>query len=288
MNITKTYPNSFLNRLRKKISRSIWRGPDSVEDLIESLRTAGKKEIFEREVQDIVERVLRVSVLQVRDVMVPRVLMKTIFLDSTLSEILKIVTSSGHSRFPVINELSADTEAEGILLAKDILAYISESQNEEFNLYDSLRQVMYVPESMRLNILLKRFQERRSHMAIVINEYNSIAGLVTIEDVLEQIVGDIEDELDLDEAEMITKISDDHYNVHAYTDIEDFNKELEVNFPNDVDTIGGRILKEFGYVPTVGETFEIDGLQFKIASADQRRIMQLRVTRNQPHDSNSG
>ena len=280
MNEPNRTPFSFIDRVRRNISRAIWAWPASGEELIELIRTANKKEFIENEVQDIIERVLQVSSLQVRDVMVPRVLMITIDLDSTFEQILETVTSSGHSRFPVMKESLHDVEAEGVLLAKDILAHVRENGGQEFNLYDSLREVMYVPESMRLNTLLKRFQEKHNHMAIVVNEYNAIAGLVTIEDVLEQIVGEIEDESDLEESEKIIQIEDDLYTVNAYTDIDEFNERLNVNFNEDVDTVGGLVLKAAGYVPNVGEIFNLDGLSLEVANADERKIILLRVKRN--------
>ena len=276
---------SIIDRFRRNISKAIWPWPTSGEELIELIRTANKKEFIENELQDIIERALRVSSLQVRDVMIPRVLMITIDLDSTFEKILEAVTSSGHSRFPVVKESLHDVEAEGILLAKDILAHVSENGDHEFNLYDALREVMYVAESMRLNALLKRFQEKHNHMAIVVNEYNAIAGLVTIEDVLEQIVGEIEDESDLEESEKITQIEDDLYAVNALTDIAEFNERFNVKFNEDVDTVGGLVFKTAGYVPNVGETFDLDGLILEVANADERKIILLRVKRNYSAES---
>ena len=203
--------------------------------------------------------------------------MVTLDIDSSVDEILKIVTQSGHSRFPVLGGHS-DNEQQGILLAKDILQYIQDDSIEEFNLHDNLRDAMAVPEAMRLNTLLELFQSTRNHMAIVVNEYNGIAGLITIEDVLEEIVGEIEDESDYDETERITQIADNQYMVHGQTEISDFNETFNLNIDEDTDTIGGVILKLAGKVPDEGEIFDYEGLHFRIASADQRRIRSLQVT----------
>ncbi len=279
------HPLVLIRDLRRKISQAIWPGPRTIKELRELIRFARRNNIITLEIQDIVERVLSVSNLQVRDVMVPRALMKTIDLEETFENVLDTVTSSGHSRFPVMKEWRNDVEAEGILLAKDMLAYVNENNGGEFYLSDLLREVMYIPESMRLNPLLKRFQEERTHMAIVVNEYNSIAGLVTIEDVLEQIVGEIEDESDFEDSERIVLLKDDLYEVDAHTEIEEFNEKLNVNIMSDVNTVGGLVLKTAGYVPDTGESFDLNGLNLEIADADERRILLLRVKRDRTERS---
>ena len=278
MSKSKSRLKSFVDSLRMKASRTLWQGPASVKELVEAARNARVNRLIKPEVHDIIERVISVSGLKVRDVMIPRAKMVTISLESNMDEILETVTSSGHSRFPVLNEPSGN-EAHGILLAKDILAQRNYHPNEEFNLRDTARRVKYVPESKGLNALLKDFRESRSHMAIVVNEYNGIAGLVTIEDVLEQIVGEIEDESDVDRSDMITTITDNEFSVNAEAEIDEFNEHVSVNIDDDVDTIGGFIVKLAGRIPNVGETFESNGLEFEVANADQRRILLLRVTR---------
>lgn len=245
--------------------------------MLEEIRQASKGGIIRDEELKIMERVLKVSDLRVRDIMVPRAKMVMVDHESTLDDILKCVTESGHSRFPVINE-HGENEVKGILLAKDILHHRSNNGDQEFSLFDSIRKPMFVAESMRLQSLLKRFQDRRSHMAIVFNEYKGISGLITIEDVLEQFVGDIEDESDIETDEMITEPSSNLFEVNAQTEIEEFNERFEANFPQDVDTVGGVILKLAGKVPAIGESFEHLGFRFEVSDADQRRVLQLRVT----------
>ena len=274
-------PKSLIHRIRTAIGRKILPPPTSKQDLIEVVRVAGRNKLISPSVQSIIERVVCSSDLQVRDVMIPRLSMITIDLEFSLDEILKIVTESGHSRFPVFSE-SSDHDAKGILLAKDILHHHSQNGDQEFNLFDSIRQPVFVPESMRLDTLLKRFQETRSHMAIVMNEYKGIHGLVTIEDVLEEIVGEIEDESDFMADDMITKSSEHVFMVNAQTEIKEFNSYFNSKLDEDVDTIGGAILKIAGKVPNVGDQFEHHGFTFGVATADERRLLSLRV--NPPTD----
>lgn len=268
--------NSLSGKARSKLARVIAPSPDSVDEVIEVVGLATENDVIAPDVNEIIQRVIGVSELRVKNVMIPRALMVTLDIDSSVDEILKIVTESGHSRFPVLGGHS-DNEQQGILLAKDILQYIQDDSIEEFSLHDNLRDAMLVPEAMRLNTLLKLFQSTRNHMAIVVNEYNGIAGLITIEDVIEEIVGEIEDESDYDETERITKIADNQYIVHAQTEISDFNDTFNVNIDEDTDTIGGVILKLAGKVPDEGEVFDYEGLHFTIVSADQRKILSLQV-----------
>ena len=277
MKLAKPTTNNLLRRLRKAAAKALMPSPSSVQELIDDLHTALGYELIQREEFEIVERVLQVSELKVRDVMVPRALMVTIDHESTLDDILACVTESGHSRFPVINE-NTENEVRGILLAKDILHHHNENTDQEFSLFDSMRDPMFVAESMRLHSLLKRFQERRSHMAIVVNEYKGIAGLITIEDVLEQIVGEIEDESDIETDDMITEPKNNLFSVNGQTDIEEFNARFGASFPNDVDTIGGVILKLAGRVPDVGDQFDHLGYQFEVIEANRRRILKLHVS----------
>ncbi|MXW47586.1 MAG: CBS domain-containing protein [Gammaproteobacteria bacterium] len=278
MKILDRLPKPLKRRLRSYVARSVL--PSSA-DLIAELKAARDNGVIQREEYAIVERVLRASELKVRDVMIPRAKMVTIDHESTLEEILRCVTESGHSRFPVINE-NAENEIRGILLAKDILHHHSDNGHQEFSLFDSIRDPMFVAESMRLHSLLKRFQERRSHMAIVVNEYKGIAGLITIEDVLEQMVGDIEDESDIETDEMITEPANNLFSVNAQTEIEEFNERFDAEFPDDVDTIGGVILKLAGRVPVTGDQFDYRGFKFEVTEADSRRILQLQVTPLRP------
>ncbi len=276
MNDQKKSNGSLFSRIRRKLGQLICPAPDSMEDLLELIQQATRRNLIEHDVNLTIKRVLRVSELKVKDVMIPRAHMVTLDIDSDINEILKIVTESGHSRFPVLGGHS-DNEQLGILLAKDILHYRLD-ESDDFSLHDNLRNALSVPEAMRLNTLLKLFQESHNHMAIVVNEYNDLAGLVTIEDVLEEIVGEIEDESDYEETETITKTSDNQYMVLARTEIEDFNEHFNVNIDEDTDTIGGVILKLAGKVPDVGERFSHKGFTFEITHADERKITSLRVT----------
>ena len=269
---------SLARKLRHVIGRLIWLGPVSRNELVEIARLAEKKRIVQHDVLKMIERVLTVSDIQARDIMIPRVMMITVNTDSSLEEIQSTVASSGHSRFPVISEQETEEVVDGVLLAKDLIAYSAESPNGNFVLYDLLRPLMHVPESIRLNVLLRKFQENRGHMAIVVNEYEGIAGLITIEDVLEEIVGEIEDESDLDDIEWLTPVSENEYLVDAHMDIDEFNTQVNIHIDDDVDTIGGFVLKIAGKVPTIGETFEHNETVFEVTNADGRRIKQLRVT----------
>jgi magnesium and cobalt transporter len=217
-----------------------------------------------------------VSDMQVRDIMIPRAQMTVIKIDAELNEALPQIIHAAHSRFPVIDD-NLDNVV-GILLAKDLLPLILEREHQ-FNLRDLLRPAVVVPESKRLNVLLREFRQNRNHMAIVIDEYGGVAGLVTIEDVLEEIVGEIEDETDVDEGRDIRRISPTDFFVKAQTPIDDFNEHFGVQFSDEeFDTIGGLVVNAFGHVPTRNETTYLDRFEFKVVSADQRRLISLRVT----------
>jgi magnesium and cobalt transporter len=223
------------------------------------------------------ESVLQVSEIQVRDVMLPRSQMVVINRDDPVDRILPVVIESGHSRFPVVGE--DRDEVAGILLAKDLLRYFVEGSADSFDIRECLRPAVFIPESKRLNVLLKEFRVSHNHMAIVVDEYGGVAGLLTIEDVLEQIVGDIGDEYDVDEGEGIRKEADRSWTVPALTRIEDFNQTFGTRFlDEEFDTIGGLVLHELGRMPRRGETVQIGGLELKVTRADRRRIETLRVT----------
>ena len=219
--------------------------------------------------------------MQVRDIMIPRAQMTVIKIDADLDEALPQIIHAAHSRFPVIDD-NLDNVI-GILLAKDLLPLVLERE-PEFDLRSLLRPAVVVPESKRLNVLLREFRQNRNHMAIVIDEYGGVAGLVTIEDVLEEIVGEIEDETDVDEGRDIRKISPTEFFVKAQTPIEDFNEHFGVTFSNEeFDTIGGLVVNAFGHMPTRSETTYLERFEFKVVNADQRRLLSLRVT--PPHDA---
>jgi magnesium and cobalt transporter len=262
------------------LSQALLREPKDRSELTRLLRDAQQRNLLDYDALSMIEGVLEVSEMQVRDVMVPRTQMAVININDTPEQFLPIIIESAHSRFPVIGD-NRD-EVLGILLAKDLLPYFAQKDQQEFNIRDQLRPAVFIPESKRLNVLLRDFRANRNHMAIVVDEYGGIAGLITIEDVLEQIVGDIEDEHDFDEDTFIVKHSDKRYTVKALTPIDQFNEQFAVNFPEDeFDTIGGLLIQKFGRLPKRGEITTIEGLRFKVLRADSRRIYLLQVTRTE-------
>jgi magnesium and cobalt transporter len=261
-----------------KLSNIFSAEPQSRNELLELLREAEKNEIIDNDALRIFEGAMQVSDLQVREIMVPRSQMKLIKVDSPIEEILPLIIDSSHSRFPVIGESSDDLK--GILLAKDLLPLLLD-KGQDFELEPLLRTAHIVPESKRLNVLLREFRENRNHMVVVIDEYGDIAGLATIEDVLEEIVGEIEDETDAEEDAFIKKISDGDYIIKALAPIEEVNEELGTDFDDDeVDTIGGIVTQHFGHVPQLNEEATIDNSHFKILKADNRRVHLLRMRIN--------
>ena len=224
-----------------------------------------------------IDGVIEVAEMQVRDIMIPRSQMVVVERDADLKVILETVVDSAHSRFPAVGE-NRD-EVIGILLAKDLLPYFLEGEELRFNLRDILRPAVFIPESKRLNVLLKEFRASRNHIAIVVDEYGGVAGLVTIEDVLEQIVGDIEDEHDIEEDAYIFQHRDNDYTVKAITPIEDFNESFQVDFSDEeFDTIGGLVMNGFGHMPKRGETLNLGDFHFKVLRASSRQIYLLQVS----------
>ncbi len=250
--------------------------PHSRRDLEGVLAIAADNEVIDQDARSIMEGAMKVSDMQARDIMIPRAQMMVIKADATLEEILPQIIRSAHSRYPVIGESPDDIQ--GILLAKDLLPEILNKDHSEFRMQALLRPTVVVPESKRLNVLLREFRENRNHMAIVIDEYGGVAGLVTIEDVLEEIVGDIEDETDVEEDHFIRKISDEDYFIKALTPIEDFNDYFKTAFSDEeFDTIGGLVIQAFGHMPARNEITHIDNFEFRIINADQRKIHSLRM-----------
>lgn len=257
----------------EKLTALLAREPQNREQLMEILRDAEENEILSSEMLSMIERIVQVSEMQVREVMVPKSQMVTVEKEMDLEKILQVVSESGHSRFPVFTE---EDNFIGILLAKDLLKY---RQNTTLDISEILRPATYTPQSKRLDILLREFRINRNHMAIVLDEYGKVAGLVTIEDVLEQIVGEIEDEYDIEEVEAhIKKLSDGTCIVKAITPIEEFNDYFHTNFSDDeFDTIGGIVLQAFGHLPKRNEVIKIQGVRFKVLNSDNRRIYLLEV-----------
>ncbi|MEE4144234.1 MAG: transporter associated domain-containing protein [Halieaceae bacterium] len=250
--------------------------PRNRKDLQDILAIAVENEIIDGDARSIMEGAMEVSDMQARDIMIPRTQMVVIKADSSLEEILPQIVRTAHSRYPVVGDSLDDIY--GILLAKDLLPQILNKDQSEFNISELLRPSVVVPESKRLNVLLREFRENRNHMAIVIDEYGGVAGLVTIEDVLEEIVGDIEDETDAETDQFIRKITDDDFFIKALTPIEDFNEYFGTEFSDDdFDTIGGLVIQALGHMPTRNETATIDKFEFQVINADQRKIHSLRM-----------
>ncbi|MDA9556256.1 CNNM family magnesium/cobalt transport protein CorC [Vibrio sp.] len=245
------------------------------DELVDVIRDSEENDLIDHDTRDMLEGVMSIADMRVRDIIIPRSQMVTIDKESNLDEIISIISDAQHSRYPVINE--DKDHVEGMLLAKDLLRYLG-SNSSEFRIDEVLRPAVVVPESKRVDRLLKEFREERYHMAIVVDEFGGVSGLITIEDILEQIVGEIEDEFDDDEENDIRKLSKRTYSIKALTTIEDFNDTFTSDFSDEeVDTIGGLVMTAFGHLPSRGEMVEIDGYQFKIMSADNRRILQLQV-----------
>lgn len=262
--------------LMDRLVHAIGGEPRDREELLELLRDAQAREIFDAETLQMVEGVFQVVEMRVRDIMIPRGQMVVVEYDATPEEILEVVIESGHSRFPVIDE-DRDNII-GVMLAKDLLRF-SGSHSQPFRLDDIIRKPTFTPETKRLNVLLKEFRAARNHMAIVLDEYGGVAGLVTIEDVLEEIVGEIDDEHDTEEDVDIRNHGDGRFSVRALTPIDEFNEALGTDFGDeDFDTIGGLLMQHIGHVPKVGETAVIEGCKFRVLSADSRRLELLQVT----------
>ena len=252
--------------------------PSDRPELLEMLKDASERRLFDSEALNIIHGALAVSDMHARDIMIPRSQVVTVELDSRVDEFLPTIIRSKHSRFPVIGDDLDDLK--GILHAKDMLPLLLQDNWDDFDIKDYIRPTIVVPESKRLNDLLQEFRETRNHMALVIDEYGNVAGVVTIEDVLEQIVGDIEDEHDIDDDSFIKQLDDHSYTVKATTPIEDFNEYFNTEFDGgEFDTIGGIVVKEFGYLPQREETIDIEPFHIRVLNADSRRVRLLHLTR---------
>ena len=261
----------------ERLSALLLRAPEDREELLKLLNAAYERELMDADALSMIEGVLQVSEMQVRDIMIPRSQMDVIEINQSPDQFIPQVIETAHSRFPVVDENKDNVI--GILLAKDLLRYYA--GEEEFNVRDMLRPAVFIPESKRLNVLLREFRANRNHIAIVVDEYGGVAGLVTIEDVLEQIVGDIDDEYDFDEAEdNIILDRTGRYRVKATTEIADLNEKLGVEFNDDeFDTVGGLVVNLFGRLPKRGEQIQSGGLIFQVLRADSRRLHVLLVDR---------
>jgi magnesium and cobalt transporter len=260
----------------RRITESLSGEPRDLEELGETLEGAEERGIIDGDALEMLEGVLETAELQVRDIMVPRSQMVILERDATPEEILPIVIESGHSRFPVIGD--DRDQIVGVLLAKDLLRYFVEGGQDDFDIKECLRPAVFIPESKRLNVLLKEFRANHNHMAFVVDEYSGVAGLVTIEDVLEQIVGDIGDEYDIDDDLDIRKDGEKTFTVKAQTRIGDFNDYFGTRFSDEeFDTIGGLVMSNLGRLPRRGESFSFGGIDFKVLRGDRRRLELLRA-----------
>jgi len=261
----------------EKITHAFSSEPKSRKDLREIIEIAQNNDVIDSDELTIIDGAMQVSEMQVREIMVPRTQMTIIKADQPLSELLPQIIKTAHSRYPVIGENT--DEVMGILLAKDLLPQILKNDAAEFDITPLLRPATVVPESKRLNVLLRDFRENRNHMAMVIDEYGGVAGLVTIEDVLEEIVGEIEDEHDVEQDSYIKKLAENDYIIKALTPIDDFNDQFDASFSDEeFDTIGGIILQKFGHLPRRNEVTTVDGYQFKVLNADSRQVHLLRMS----------
>jgi len=266
--------------LLERLSAILSREPEDREDLLARLRSACDRSLIDADALSIIEAALQMSDMQASEVMIPRAQMDVVHVDDSIDRIATFVVDTAHSRFPAVGENKDDVV--GIFLAKDLLRYYA---GREFDLRDMLRPAVFVPESKRLNVLLREFRVSRNHMAIVVDEYGGVAGLITIEDVLEQIVGDIEDEFDFDEAGDGIKLDQNgHYRVKATTEIDDFNHAFSTDFSDDdVDTVGGLVIRHLGRLPKRGEVVTLDGLKIQVMRADSRRVHTLLVEPRKTH-----
>ena len=269
-------------RWLKKIAQGFVGEPQNRNELVSVLREAAERGLVEPDALGMLEGVLEVGDLQVRDIMIPRAQMVFVRRDDPFSKLLPVVVESGHSRFPVMDDDRDDIV--GILLAKDLLRLFANESLERFDIREFMRPVVFVPESKRLNVLLKEFRHNRNHMALVVDEYGGVSGLVTIEDVIEQIVGDIDDEFDVEDDHNIRKEAERQFTVRGVTRIEECNEYFGAHLSEEesFDTVAGLLMKQLGRLPRRGEAATIDGFEFRVTRADRRRIDALRVV--PPHD----
>lgn len=266
-----------------RVIRLFKKEPTNLDELEQVIQDAENRALIDPQTKEMIDGVLEVSEMRVREIMIPRAQMVTIDLNQSVEEFLPILLKKAHSRFPVINE--DKDHVEGILLAKDLLPYAFGHLKEEFSLKKTIRPAIIIPESKRVDTLLREFRQERYHMAIVVDEYGGVSGLLTIEDILEQIVGEIVDETDKtdDLPDDIRQVGKHIFTLQALTPLDDFNEYFDAGFNEDeADTIGGIILRAFGHMPSRGETIELQGFTFKVLNADSRRIQQIQMTTPKP------
>ncbi|MGX9419016.1 CNNM family magnesium/cobalt transport protein CorC [Vibrio sp. RC27] len=263
---------TFLDRIGQ-----IFQGdPKDKDDLVEVIRGSEVNDLIDHDTRDMLEGVIQIADMRVRDIMIPRSQMVTVDITDSLDQIVTLISDAQHSRYPIVSE--DKDHVEGILLAKDLLKYLG-SQSAPFTITEVTRPAVVVPESKRVDRLLKEFQEERYHMAIVVDEFGGVSGVVTIEDILEEIVGDIEDETDEEDERYIRQLSKHTFSLSGLTTIEDFNETFGTQYSDDeIDTVGGLVMTAFGHLPERGELVSVGEFQFKVTNSDNRRIVQLQVT----------
>ena len=268
-------PKSWIDKIAQVFSDE----PTDTNSLLDLLRNAAQDQLLDSQALSMIEGALQVSSMQVKDIMIPRSQVVSVPADASPDEIVKLVSQSSHSRLPVLGENVDDVK--GILLAKDLLQIAGDNKSGTFQIFQIIRRANFVSEEKRLNVLLKEFRETRQHMAIVIDEYGSMCGIVTIEDVLEQIVGDIEDETDVDDENYIKEFDKQNHIVKALTPLNEFNEYFKTDFSDEeFSTIGGLVIQEFGRIPERGERTSIGHFQVTVLNADSRQIKLIKVTSN--------
>ena len=267
-------PSSFYQRLRAFVRNILFIKPKNIEDVTEVLESSLSSDIIDEVAFSIAENAIKLRATSVKEIMIPKVEMVNIYIDDSSEKLLETVIESGHSRYPVINEKKK--KVEGILLAKDLLPLLS--INEEVNLDSIMRDAKVVPETKRADSLLEEFKKDKSHLAVVIDEYGEICGLVTIEDILEELVGEIEDEHDIDDLDLI-QVSEKEFIADAKIEIDEFEEKFEINLDeSSVETLGGYMTKKLGILPKVGDKIIVESIELVVTAADKRRIKKIGIS----------
>ena len=267
-------PSSFYQRLRAFVRNTLFIKPKNIEDVTEVLESSLSSDIIDEVAFSIAENAIKLRATSVKEIMIPKVEMVNIYIDDSSEKLLETVIESGHSRYPVINEKKK--KVEGILLAKDLLPLLS--INEEVNLDSIMRDAKVVPETKRADSLLEEFKKDKSHLAVVIDEYGEICGLVTIEDILEELVGEIEDEHDIDDLDLI-QVSEKEFIADAKIEIDEFEEKFEINLnESTVETLGGYMTKKLGILPKVGDKIIVESIELVVTAADKRRIKKIGIS----------
>lgn len=267
-------PSSFYQRFRAFVRNILFIKPKNIEDVTEVLESSLSSDIIDEVAFSIAENAIKLRATSVKEIMIPKVEMVNIYIDDSSKKLLETVIESGHSRYPVINEKKK--KVEGILLAKDLLPLLS--INEELNLDSIMRDAKVVPETKRADSLLEEFKKDKSHLAVVIDEYGEICGLVTIEDILEELVGEIEDEHDIDDLDLI-QVSEKEFIADAKIEIDEFEKKFEINLnESSVETLGGYMTKKLGILPKVGDKIMVESIELVVTAADKRRIKKIGIS----------